>query len=60
MRRTGVGRWSAEGTEAITGSDKLNAAERAHLAGQLSTKPGLKRDQKKFAAEEKLDGNGRG
>ncbi|MFD4977802.1 IS1634 family transposase [Streptomyces sp. NPDC058424] len=54
--------------EAIAGTDKLNAAERAHLAGQLSTKPGLKRflrttpggllriDKKKIAAEEKLDG----
>ncbi|MGI5135670.1 IS1634 family transposase [Streptomyces sp. CA-106110] len=54
--------------EAITGTDKLNAAERAHLAGQLSTKPGMKRylrttpggllriDKKKIAAEEKLDG----
>jgi hypothetical protein len=54
--------------QAIAGTDKLKAAERAHLAGQLSTKPGLKRflrttpggllrvDNKKIAAEEKLDG----
>ena len=54
--------------QAIADTDKLKAAERAHLAGQLSTKPGLKRflrttpggllrvDKKKIAAEEKLDG----
>lgn len=54
--------------EAITSSERLNAAERAHLAGQLSTKPDLKRflrttpggllriDKRKIAAEEKLDG----
>ncbi|MFD0508045.1 IS1634 family transposase [Streptomyces chiangmaiensis] len=54
--------------QAITGTDKLNAAERSHLAGQLSTKPGLKRflrttpggllrvDKKKIEAEAKLDG----
>jgi hypothetical protein len=54
--------------EAIAGTDKLPKTERAHLAGQLSTKPGLKRflrttpggllriDKKKIAAEQKLDG----
>jgi transposase len=54
--------------EAIAGSDKLTATERAHLAGQLSTKPGPKRylrttpggllriDKKKIAAETNLDG----
>jgi hypothetical protein len=54
--------------EAIAGTDKLDATERARLAGQLSTKPHLKRflrttpggllrvDRKKIAAEEKLDG----
>jgi len=54
--------------EAITGTDKLKATERAHLAGQLSTKPGLKRylrstpggllriDKKKIAAEANLYG----
>ncbi|MET9915040.1 transposase, partial [Streptomyces sp. NPDC006476] len=54
--------------QAIDGTDKLNKTERAHLAGQLSTKPGLKRflrttpggllriDKKKIAAEENLDG----
>ncbi|MEU9013901.1 hypothetical protein AB0D12_29875 [Streptomyces sp. NPDC048479] len=53
---------------AIDGSDKLKKDERAYLAGQLSTKPGLKRflrttpggllriDKKKIAAEEYLDG----
>jgi hypothetical protein len=54
--------------EAITGTDKLSKTERAHLAGQLSTKPGLKRflrttpggllrtDKKKIEAESHLDG----
>ncbi|GAB2459161.1 IS1634 family transposase [Streptomyces incanus] len=54
--------------EAIAGTDKLKATERAHLAGQLSTKPGLKRylrttpggllriDKKKIATEANLDG----
>jgi Transposase DDE domain len=61
-------RMVAQLEEAITGTDKLNATERAHLAGQLSTKPGLKRylrttpggllriDKKKIAAEANLDG----
>ena len=54
--------------EAIADTDKLKKEERAHLAGQLSTKPGLKRflrttpggllriDKKKIEAEAKLDG----
>jgi transposase len=54
--------------EAIADSDKLPRTERAHLAGQLSTKPGLKRflrttpggllriDKKKIEAEAHLDG----
>jgi Transposase DDE domain len=54
--------------QAIGGTDKLSRNERAHLAGKLSTKPGLKRflrttpggllriDKKKIAAEENLDG----
>lgn len=54
--------------EAIADTDKLKKEERAILAGQLKTKPGLKRflrttpggllrvDNKKIAAEEKLDG----
>jgi Transposase DDE domain len=53
---------------ALENSDKLAPEERAHLAGQLSTKPGLKRflrttpkgllrvDKQKIAAEAKLDG----
>ncbi|XIJ51837.1 IS1634 family transposase [Kitasatospora hibisci] len=54
--------------DAIADTDKLTKEERAHLAGQLSTKPGLKRflrttpggllrvDKKKIEAEAKLDG----
>jgi hypothetical protein len=54
--------------EAIDGSDKLNAAERACLEGKLSTNPGLKRflrttpggllrvDKKKIESEARLDG----
>jgi transposase len=54
--------------EAIADTDKLNATERAHLAGQLSTKPTLKRflrttpggllriDKKRIATEANLDG----
>jgi len=61
-------RMVAQLEEAIAGTDKLKATERAHLAGQLSTKPGLKRylrttpggllriDKKKIAAEANLDG----
>lgn len=61
-------RMLAQLEEAITGTDKLSATERAHLAGQLSAKPGLKRylrttpggllrtDKKKIAAEANLDG----
>jgi AcrR family transcriptional regulator len=61
-------RMVAQLEEAITGTDKLKATERAHLAGHLSTKPGLKRylrttpggllrtDKKKIAAEANLDG----
>ncbi|MFF3160076.1 IS1634 family transposase [Streptomyces sp. NPDC057910] len=61
-------RMVAQLEEAITGTDELEAAERAHLAGQLSTKPGLKRylrttpggllriDRKKITAEANLDG----
>ncbi|WP_034088310.1 IS1634 family transposase [Streptacidiphilus albus] len=55
-------------TEAIADTDKLPRPERDQLAGQLSTKPGLRRflrqtpggllrvDKKKIAAEERLDG----
>ena len=54
--------------EMIADTDKLTKAERAHLAGQLSAKPGLKRflrttpgdllriDKKKIESEAKLDG----
>lgn len=54
--------------ETITGTDTLPRPARDQLAGQLSTKPGLKRflrqtpggllrvDKKKIAAEERLDG----
>jgi len=61
-------RMVAQLEEAIAGTDKLKATERAHLAGQLSTKPALKRylrttpggllriDKKKIAAEANLDG----
>lgn len=61
-------RMVAQLEEAIAGTDKLKATEHAHLAGQLSTKPALKRylrttpggllriDKKKIAAEANLDG----
>lgn len=53
---------------AIEGTDKLTGEQRAHLTGQLSTRPGLKRylrttpkgllriDKKKIEDEAKLDG----
>ncbi|MGW0633930.1 IS1634 family transposase, partial [Streptomyces sp. NPDC002758] len=55
-------------SETIKDTDRLTRPERDQLAGQLSTKPGLKRflrqtsggllriDKKKIAAEERLDG----
>jgi Transposase DDE domain len=58
----------AQLAEAIAGSDALSKTARAHLAGVLSTKPGLKRflrltpggllriDKAKIAAEANLDG----
>jgi hypothetical protein len=61
-------RMVAQLEEALAGTDKLKPTERAHLAGKLSTKPGLKRylrttpggllriDKKKISAEANLDG----